>query len=91
MTDKVYNHIPWKNKKSRRQLYFIDFPNTFLCQKNSVKNVKNLHFDIKKAPYIVFNSTTNHNILCIFLISGAPSGTRTPDPLIKSQLLYQLS
>ena len=22
---------------------------------------------------------------------GAPSGTRTPDPLIKSQLLYQLS
>ena len=25
------------------------------------------------------------------LISGAPSGTRTPDPLIKSQLLYQLS
>ena len=25
------------------------------------------------------------------LIDGAPSGTRTPDPLIKSQLLYQLS
>ena len=25
------------------------------------------------------------------LISGAPSGTRTRDPLIKSQLLYQLS
>ena len=24
-------------------------------------------------------------------ISGAPSGFRTPDPLIKSQLLYQLS
>jgi hypothetical protein len=23
--------------------------------------------------------------------SGAPSGFRTPDPLIKSQLLYQLS
>ena len=25
------------------------------------------------------------------LPGGAPSGTRTPDPLIKSQLLYQLS
>ena len=25
------------------------------------------------------------------LFSGAPQGTRTPDPLIKSQLLYQLS
>jgi len=25
------------------------------------------------------------------LFSGAPSGTRTRDPLIKSQLLYQLS
>ena len=24
-------------------------------------------------------------------LSGAPSGTRTQDPLIKSQLLYQLS
>jgi hypothetical protein len=24
-------------------------------------------------------------------VSGAPSGFRTPDPLIKSQLLYQLS
>ena len=25
------------------------------------------------------------------LAGGAPPGTRTPDPLIKSQLLYQLS
>jgi hypothetical protein len=25
------------------------------------------------------------------LFRGAPSGFRTPDPLIKSQLLYQLS
>ena len=25
------------------------------------------------------------------LIDGAPTGTRTPDPLIKSQPLYQLS
>ena len=25
------------------------------------------------------------------LSAGAPPGTRTPDPLIKSQLLYQLS
>ena len=25
------------------------------------------------------------------LLLGAPPGTRTPDPLIKSQLLYQLS
>ena len=25
------------------------------------------------------------------LTTGAPPGTRTPDPLIKSQLLYQLS
>jgi hypothetical protein len=24
-------------------------------------------------------------------LAGAPSGFRTPDPLIKSQLLYQLS
>ena len=24
-------------------------------------------------------------------LGGAPSGFRTPDPLIKSQLLYQLS
>ena len=27
----------------------------------------------------------------VFLFYGAPSGTRTRDPLIKSQLLYQLS
>ena len=27
----------------------------------------------------------------LLLTSGAPSGTRTRDPLIKSQLLYQLS
>ena len=26
-----------------------------------------------------------------FALFGAPSGTRTQDPLIKSQLLYQLS
>ena len=26
-----------------------------------------------------------------FSSAGAPPGTRTPDPLIKSQLLYQLS
>ena len=25
------------------------------------------------------------------VLIGGPSGTRTPDPLIKSQLLYQLS
>jgi hypothetical protein len=25
------------------------------------------------------------------VVRGAPSGFRTPDPLIKSQLLYQLS
>lgn len=25
------------------------------------------------------------------VFTGAPSGFRTPDPLIKSQLLYQLS
>ena len=32
-------------------------------------------------------------IACAFIFgkTGAPSGTRTPDPLIKSQLLYQLS
>jgi len=27
----------------------------------------------------------------MLVIVGAPSGFRTPDPLIKSQLLYQLS
>ena len=31
------------------------------------------------------------NPLIIRAFSGAPSGFRTPDPLIKSQLLYQLS
>ena len=34
----------------------------------------------KKEPYI-----------SVRLFFGAPSGTRTQDPLIKSQLLYQLS
>ena len=32
-----------------------------------------------------------HNTTTIYGGFGAPSGTRTRDPLIKSQLLYQLS
>ena len=31
------------------------------------------------------------NALISVLKNGAPTGTRTPDPLIKSQPLYQLS
>ena len=34
----------------------------------------------KKQPYVYRKA-----------VCGAPSGTRTQDPLIKSQLLYQLS
>ena len=30
-------------------------------------------------------------LICIKAFFGAPSGIRTRDPLIKSQLLYQLS
>ena len=41
-----------------------------------------------KADLVEKNSGL-HAILSLF--SGAPSGIRTRDPLIKSQLLYQLS
>ena len=36
----------------------------------------------KKPPNSMFGG---------FVLSGPPSGTRTPDTLIKSQVLYQLS
>ena len=34
---------------------------------------------------------SSENILILLDFGGGPSETRTPDPLIKSQLLYQLS
>ena len=34
---------------------------------------------------------TKNTAFAVFLFFGAPSGIRTRDPLIKSQLLYQLS
>ena len=37
------------------------------------------------------SSSMNRKSLFSKGLSGAPSGFRTPDPLIKSQLLYQLS
>ena len=40
---------------------------------------------MRKARFI--EKSTSEEVL----FSGAPSGTRTRDPLIKSQLLYQLS
>ena len=40
---------------------------------------------IEKARYVV------HITLFLTDCCGTPSETRTPDPLIKSQLLYQLS
>ena len=39
----------------------------------------------------VFGMGTGGPTALITLTTGAPPGTRTPDPLIKSQLLYQLS
>ena len=39
------------------------------------------------SKFIIFSRLTS--ILSYYL--GGPVGTRTPDPLIKSQLLYQLS
>ena len=36
-------------------------------------------------------STVVASRIAFLLFKGAPSGFRTPDPLIKSQLLYQLS
>ena len=39
----------------------------------------------------VFGMGTGGPSTLISLTSGAPSGIRTRDPLIKSQLLYQLS
>ena len=42
--------------------------------------------NIKKYEYI-----TKKEQLMLFLFLSTPSGIRTLDPLIKSQLLYQLS
>ena len=43
-------------------------------------------------PYYVYEQKENRPTLSVcFLFVGAPSGIRTRDPLIKSQLLYQLS
>ena len=46
------------------------------------------HFAIAR---IVMIELSSGNILILLGFGGGPSETRTPDPLIKSQLLYQLS
>jgi hypothetical protein len=42
--------------------------------------------DASKTKAKLLDSAAGAAVMC-----GAPSGFRTPDPLIKSQLLYQLS
>ena len=59
-----------------------------LCVKNTNQLVAG---DKHRVHLCLLFISTSNTLLITFKITGAPPGTRTPDPLIKSQLLYQLS
>ena len=85
VTADIYTHLEQEDS-----LHVADKLNEYLSGKseNSVKSsqkVVKLAIWYKKRSHTARFST----LLCGF--SGAPPGTRTLGPLIKSQLLYQLS
>ena len=65
----------------------------FACVSNelSSRSVSRQVFSPQQSLTSVFGMGTGGPSALKAPTNGAPPGTRTPDPLIKSQLLYQLS
>ena len=58
----------------------------------SIVGAHELNFCVRDGNrWTLMTINTNYVMAFTIIFIGAPSGTRTRDPLIKSQLLYQLS
>ena len=70
-------------------------PISFMSKPSLGSNRFVLFFSLLGDPYRIRTDVKGVRGLCLNHLTngpfGAPSGTRTRDPLIKSQLLYQLS
>ena len=77
------------SRLSRKQPFFGCLVGSLLCGSFAFRLLAD--FRAVRVPELVCIPAKKDRLKTYPFFAGAPSGTRTPDPLIKSQLLYQLS